>query len=154
MEPTVCSINGTTLTPLKEVGRHGGGANLFRPPYAREAEVQAPHPGHSLKCFVLIAPVLEIQVRSDVLAYALPPVVTPDHRQLLRLRIRQRAQQHSVDDAEDRCVRAYAQRERDDGYQREAGGLQQRPRAVVQVLPEAAHSRLLFRLWSGLQRRR
>ena len=71
--------------------------------------------GHPLKGFVLIAPVLEIRIRGDVLADTLPPVVHPDHRQLLRLRIGQRAPQHAVDYAEDGRVRADAERQRQDG---------------------------------------
>src|SRR5262249_55089321 len=58
----------------------------------------------------------------------------------LRVLERQGPQQHSVDDAEHRGVRADAQAERDDGYNRKAALPQQHSRAVAQVLPKGLHS--------------
>src|SRR5262249_44674084 len=106
---------------LEEVGRHSDGANFFGFALASEVYTQAPNPGHPLKSFILIAPVLKIRVGRDVITDSLPTVVHPDHCQLFRLRIRQRAQQHTVDDAEDRRVRANAQAERDDGDECKTG---------------------------------
>src|SRR5262249_2700489 len=62
-----------------------------------------------------------------------------------RFLVRQRAQQHAVDDAEDRRVRADPQAQCQDGNQCEAWFLYQHSRAVAQVLPERLHNSL-FRL--------
>ncbi len=53
--------------------------------------------------------------------------------QTIRLRHRQRPQQHRVNQTEDSAVGADPQRQRDDGNQREAGLLHQHSRAVAQV---------------------
>src|SRR5215510_10467840 len=58
----------------------------------------------------------------------------------LRLRVRERAQEHGVDDCEDRRVSADAQRKRDDGDQCESWLLHQHSRAVSQVLNQSLHN--------------
>src|SRR5262249_26025812 len=103
---------GVHAYQLEEIDRYSGAANLFRLAGSSEVVCIVGHSGHPLESFVPIAPVYEIRIRGDVIGDSLPPVVTPDHRQLLRLRIWHRAQQHAVDDAEDRRVRADAQRQR------------------------------------------
>src|SRR2546421_8549747 len=56
--------------------------------------------------------------------------------ELLRMNIGQRLQKHAIDDAEDRGVRADAQRERHNGHQGKAGIFTQHARGVAQVLEE------------------
>ena len=57
-----------------------------------------------------------------------------EHDQLLRLRDGQGSEQHRIDDAEERRVGADAEREREQGDEREAFVLEQHPRPVAQVL--------------------
>jgi hypothetical protein len=65
---------------------------------------------------------------------------SPDNpHEPLRFRHGQQSDHYFVHDAENRCVRANAERQRDDGYQREAGLFQQHSRAVAQVLPKGLH---------------
>ena len=52
--------------------------------------------------------------------------------------VRQRLEQHAVDDAEDRAVGADAERERDDGDEREPGRSPQDAHRVGEVLPQLA----------------
>ncbi len=58
----------------------------------------------------------------------------PDHRELLGLGIRQRAEHHRLDQAEDRGVGANPQRERRDRRDREPGRLHQHAEPVTQVV--------------------
>ena len=65
-------------------------------------------------------------------------VAVPDEDQPVRIRIRQRPQQRLVEQAENRRVRADAQRERQDRDQGENGLLAERPEGIAEVL----HGRL------------
>ena len=88
---------------------------------------------------ILIAPVREVGERGGHLK---PPALRdglPHLHQSAGLLERKRAEQQRIDHAEDGAVGADAERERDDGDQREAGILQQRAQAVAQVLPECVH---------------
>jgi hypothetical protein len=94
--------------------------------------------GHLLEALTLISPVNEVPRRDRKFSHPGPRLklqsVGPNHRQSLRLPVRQFAQQHAVDDAENRAVRADAQTERGQGDKREARFPQQHSRAVAQVL--------------------
>ena len=57
----------------------------------------------------------------------------------------QRLEQHGIHQTEDRRIHAGAERQRNDGYQREARFLQQHARAVAQVLPESLHMNLIVK---------
>jgi hypothetical protein len=59
-----------------------------------------------------------------------------EHDQLIRLRIRQRLQQHAVDDAEDGGVGADADRQGQDGDSGEHRQLDQPPQDVAQTHTE------------------
>ncbi len=52
----------------------------------------------------------------------------------------QRLQQDGIDHAEDRSVRANAQRQRQHRHRREAGILRQHAQTVLQVLEQSIHS--------------
>ena len=60
----------------------------------------------------------------------------PDPHELVGVRIRQRLDQHRVDDAEDRSGRADAEREREHGSEREGGPPQQAAQRVAQIAAE------------------
>ena len=61
-----------------------------------------------------------------------------DLEQLLRVRERERAQEHAVDDREDRRVRADAERERDDRGDGERGRRAELAKRVGEILAELA----------------
>src|SRR5206468_2889576 len=58
----------------------------------------------------------------------------PEGHQPVRFRIRQRLEQHAIDDAEDRRVRPDAEREREHGHGGEAGDFQQLTNGVAKVV--------------------
>src|SRR6266511_3975317 len=62
------------------------------------------------------------------------PLVTeslPHGHQVVRIAVRQRAQEHTVDDAEDRRIRPDAERQRERGHRSEARVLDHHPLAVA-----------------------
>ena len=60
----------------------------------------------------------------------------PENNQLLRIRVRQRTKQDSVDNREDRSVGAYSESEGEDGDGGEAGIFAEHAGAVAQILEE------------------
>jgi hypothetical protein len=88
----------------------------------------------------LVAKQLEAAVRKAAAALAAHAARLQRH-QLLRVPHRQGSHQVGVDDAEDRRVRADAERERRDDGQREAGVFREHPHAVARVLPGALEPR-------------
>ena len=71
---------------------------------------------------------------------ALLVVRFPEHHQPVGLLVRQRPQDHAIDDAEDRGGRPDPEREREHRRNREARGAQQVPDAEAQVLEEVFHT--------------
>jgi hypothetical protein len=65
-----------------------------------------------------------------------------DPHEPVRLVERQRAQQHGIDDAEDRRVRADAEGKDGDDRERERRRAQQNPEAIAEVGDERAHERV------------
>ena len=63
----------------------------------------------------------------------------PENNQLLRIRVRQRAKEYSVDNREDGGVGADAESESEDGDEGEAGALAEHARGVADVLEEGLH---------------
>jgi len=63
-------------------------------------------------------------------------LVRPQCQELFGLWIRQPAKQNGIDDAEDRGIRADAERERDHCRHREAGSLAQRAHREAKILDE------------------
>jgi hypothetical protein len=57
----------------------------------------------------------------------------PQAHELVRLRVRQRLEQHGVDDTEDRGVRADSEREREHGRERERGPAQQPAKRIAKI---------------------
>ena len=63
-----------------------------------------------------------------------------DFHQPVRCPVRQRAQQHGVDDAEDCGVRADTERKRHECHHGEAGPLHERSERESKVLPHGGHA--------------
>src|SRR5216117_1500874 len=82
-------------------------------------------PSQFLKGRTLLAPIGECAHRSDIVIPAKARVAFAYGYQSVRLRIREGAQQNRIDDAEQSCVRADAERECELGRSGEAGVLQQ-----------------------------
>jgi hypothetical protein len=72
--------------------------------------------------------------------------------QLVGVRVRQGLQQHAVNDAEDRRVRADAEGEREDGGRRETGLLPQHANGVAHVLQEILKETTLRRTFRDGER--
>ena len=86
---------------------------------------------HVLERVAALAPVEERGV-ADVAGRS-GRAALADHDEPIGIRVRQRAQQHGVEDAEDRGVRADAERQRHERDRREAGRAPQQPRGVAHV---------------------
>src|SRR5262245_32506284 len=91
---------------------------------------------HSLKRLRLRAPIQKIRIFAYGAGAANVGLRLPDHDQPIRVSKRQRTYQHSIDNAEDRRIRANAQRQRERCHGREALALEQHSYAVAQVLPD------------------
>ena len=65
--------------------------------------------------------------------------VVPDPHELVRARIRQRLDQHRIDDAEDRRRRADSEREREHRGERERGAPRQRAQRMAHVATDRIH---------------
>src|SRR5262249_40947559 len=77
-----------------------------------------------LEGLVLLPEVEEVRRRDPSTLQPARTNTTPHHDEPVWFLVWQRAQEYTVDDAEDRRGRADAQRQCDDGYQGEAGLLQ------------------------------
>ena len=95
---------------------------------------------HVSEALALRAPLIDVSVRRSALTKSLCRNLGPEHRQLLGRLIRKRPQEHGVEHAEDRGVRANAEREREHGDGSKAGILSQRPKGVSKVLSETGHA--------------
>ncbi|HUF67829.1 MAG TPA: hypothetical protein VMM79_04185 [Longimicrobiales bacterium] len=86
-------------------------------------------------------PDVQIVGRRDRAVAAAFAVGLPHLNQPIRGRVRQRSQEHGVHHAEDRRVRADAERERDDGDGRHTGMPGQTSAGEAQVVPDLVHFR-------------
>src|SRR5262249_27820616 len=66
--------------------------------------------------------------------------VSPDESKLPGILIRKRLNQHRIENAENRCIRANPQRERQDRNGGKAGSPDKRPAGKTNVLPECVNS--------------
>ena len=73
----------------------------------------------------------------------------PHHGQPVRLRVGERSQEHPVHDAEDRRVRADAERQREHEHHGEARSAGELPERVLEILSEVLHDRLPPRFVPG-----
>ncbi len=141
----------------REVAQRRRDADALRLAVARQRAVADPEPGDRLERVFARGQVQHLRYRErrvieverrDVLPHDVQPV-QPFHRQ--------RPEQHRVDQAEDRRVGADAERQRDDGEDREARRRAQRAPGVSQILQQAFHrfrsSGSLRREGVGLRRR-
>ena len=96
--------------------------------------------------FILVAIINVVGIRGN--AQRTRPASVEDEEESVRPGYRQWSEQRSVDDAEDRSVRADAQRQREHCYCGESGTRAQNPQAVTKVLPQGFHSYALWFLFS------
>src|SRR5438874_4045867 len=73
--------------------------------------------------------------------------MSPDNREPFGVAVRQRAEQKSVDNAENRRVGTDAEREREHGHGGEAGVLQQLAEGEAEILQQCVHSLRCDRVW-------
>ena len=127
---------------VEEVRRRLRALQAFRLVGARQVERGVGETGHDGKRRVLVPPVPVVRTGRDVFLDPLPPVVDPDHRDAIRLRIGQRAQQHAVEDAEHGGVDADAEGE---GQHRD--GRERRCAAGGHEARAGCHGRRLTKSW-------
>ena len=101
-----------------------------------DVEGSAEYPRHARERAGGRAPVLEVAERDAQVASLRIP--RPDEHDLVRIRQRQAAKQHGVDDREDRVVGADPQRQDHDGHEREPAVLDEQARRESNV-PEEVH---------------
>src|SRR5262245_40245196 len=128
------------------IEKAGGGDlrwNLFRLAVAGQVDGCVPESRHILEDAVLLLPVEEVPHVDHILTAWIRAPSFPHHHQPVGVGVRQGLQQHGMHYAEDRRIRADAERQRDHGHDRERRLLEQRTRALAQVLPQSLHSCLL-----------
>ncbi len=121
---------------LEEARAHRTGVDVLGSGAGRQRELAAPVGRHAVEQPRVALPVVEVCGRHreapDPRERALWRQVEQPH-EAIRLRVRQRAQQHGVDDAEDRGVDADAEREDDDDCDGERRRVRQRSEGVAHV---------------------
>ena len=120
----------------QQTGREPRAANAFRiaAPQGDVAPLEPAHRRHGLRPHLPFVEVgrRRIHDRQRVIRRGLP-----DHRETVRIGIRNRAQQHAIGDREDRRRGADAERERGHGHGRKARPPHHQSKAVPKVLEHA-----------------
>ena len=91
---------------------------------------------HAVEEAGVLAPVAEVGAGDGSPDQRLVRPEFRDVNQTVRVAVGQRLQEHGVHGAEDRCVRADAEGQRQDGNRRKARSLDKHPQAVARVLNE------------------
>src|SRR2546425_2658046 len=126
--------NGADFQDLKKTGGNEQAGHVLSNLISCKRKTLVLVGSHLLEVMTLISPMEEV-VRGDGSSVpARRRVYFPDLYQPVRIRERQRTQQHGVDDTEHGGVRANAQSERDHGDSGETGTLSQHAKAVAQVI--------------------
>jgi hypothetical protein len=113
---------------------HARCGDAFRLPVASQVDLPLP-PGRDFLQRPRATPVVHDLARCHPRLVERGPFA-PDHDRASGLGPWQRAQQHGVDHAENRRVRADAECERDDRHGRETGVAREQPRTKAQILEE------------------
>src|SRR5258708_23845116 len=125
------------IQKCKELRSHDGRVHNGRLDAARQRELVRYVSRHFAKDMMLRPPLFEIQIRTARLRYSLLRVRLKGGKQLFGIRIRQRLQEHCINDAENGRVRANAESKREYGDRGEAGILPQHAEAVAHVLQKS-----------------
>lgn len=121
---------------VEERGTDGGTVQPDRFPLSGQDRPNARDRGRILQRGGLFLDVIEIRTGHR----RAPPVgQMKDPDDLMRILVRQRLQQNGIDDAEDGCVGADPQRQRQQRDDRESGALEQTPNGVADVLTKRVH---------------
>ena len=140
---------------LEEVGgRDDAGDPLHLAAVRAEVEERLRVGRHALEGLALACRVAVVRRRHDVAVLADARDAVPHDHQAIGFAVRQRPQQHRVDDAEDGRVDADAERQRRDGDEGEAGLAQQRADAVAEVEGHRGKTSTTRVLTSSRKRRR
>ena len=106
---------------------------LFRLAVAGEIEAAIEEGRHVSEDLVLFLPVSEVAEVDDVLIGTTALSLFPHEHEPFGIRVRKAAQQHRIDDAEDRSVRADTERERKQRHKRHHRALQKHPHAKLNI---------------------
>ncbi len=100
--------------------------------------------GQGFKYLVLFAPLPEVPRGGPHLLDSLLLLLFPESHDAIGVFVWQGPQQNGVDHAENRAIRADAQRQREHRHRGETGVLSQHSHAIPDVLPQRSHFSLLF----------
>ncbi len=128
----------------QQVRRHADRADALGLAVAGQVLVAADRERDLLEPAVARPDVEVLRGREPVLHDAEARRAVPEDDEAVGIRVGQRAQQERAGDAEDRGVRADAQRDREHGGEREPGRLPEGPERVAEVLRERLHGRGRF----------
>ena len=137
------SLDGRRAQCVEEIRRHRRAADALRLVAAEQIEVGAGVRRQPRQARRLSAIVDDLPHRQPRPRLARRRV--PEEHQLVRLPVRQRFEDDALDDAEDRGVRADAEREREHGQRGESGAADEEAPAVTNVLPEGSHQGISMR---------
>jgi hypothetical protein len=115
----------------EEVPGHAHPADPFRFAVGQQRRTPGADERHVFERMAAVAPVEERQVTDVAGRAGRPPLA--DRDEAIGIRVRQRTEQHRVEDAEDRRVRADAERQGHERDRCEAGRAPQQPRRVANV---------------------
>ncbi len=118
----------------EKVGGDEAGAEAIRLAFSGEVGSLRPHQAEVADGAELAFPVLEIGHRHQLRAPCL--VHAAKHHHTIRIRIRQRPQQHRVDDGEDRGVGSDSERERQENHGGEPALVGERAKGVTGIFDE------------------
>src|SRR5579884_1253633 len=91
---------------------------------------------HLHKALAPVSPIEKVEWVNDIARKPFARLVLPDTHEAVRMRVRQRPQQHPVHHAKDRRIRANTDSERSDHNRGKTGPAYEQPHAVTRILPD------------------
>ena len=128
--------DGLDTEEWKQVGRDARADDLLRPVSSGEHRGYRIEGGQIREGLTLSPPLIDIPQRGSALAKVLRRILGPQHCQLFRRPIRQRSEQHGIQDAEHHGVGANGQRQRGCRSRRKRPILADRAKRIPQVTPQ------------------
>jgi hypothetical protein len=95
--------------------------------------------GHIFKYTRSRLQVIQFGLRKPHVPQSYAGLVEEDSYQTIGIAVGQRTQQHGIHDAENGRIRSHAESQRQDGYDRECGILDQHAQTIANILPKFRH---------------
>ena len=135
LRPKTAAQQWADAKDVKNIGRRSETGNILRV-LARAPDGRGPGVGGHRGKGVILRPQIA-KIRKGMDRFVLARMLRrgrPDHREAIRVWKRKRAQQDSVDDTEDRAVRADPEGESEHGNESEAGRLNELAKSVAEIV--------------------